>query len=65
MERPPLGVTPRWAWLEERMVELFQAIMRYRKAGLPVNPDWIREFQEIKTQQQTLPDFITDIDIDE
>lgn len=57
--KPPLGVMPKWLWLEmleclppseielkERRVEVSGAVSRYRAAGFSVNPEWLLELNE-------------------
>lgn len=57
VETPPLGVMPRWCWIELRIKELRGAIIRYLEAGKPaesVNP-WLCEIfnleQELKNER--------------
>lgn len=42
-EAPPLGIIPEWAWLELRVGDLNEAILRYQHAGLQPSPEWLEE----------------------
>jgi hypothetical protein len=50
--KPPLGVTPKYLWLEERLKVVDDAILRYKEAGEPVPCEWISESNEIKEKLQ-------------
>lgn len=39
----PLGITPRFLWVEARLKELDAAIVRYASRYLPVRREWIEE----------------------
>lgn len=43
----PLGVAPRWAWDEQRYSDLADAIGKYLGAGLPIDPLWVEEYNEL------------------
>lgn len=43
---PPLGVQPRFLWVEHRVDELWQAIMRAVKAGILPQQEWLDEMKE-------------------
>lgn len=45
--KPPLGILPRWLWLEQRIIALTEAMQRYADAGQPVPPDWVKELREL------------------
>lgn len=47
VERPPLGVKPRWAWEEERASDLSEAMQRYLDAGVEIPEEWNMEFNEL------------------
>lgn len=36
LQKPPIGITPRWLLDEEREIEIRRAITRYTDAGYPV-----------------------------
>lgn len=44
---PPLGIIPRYIFLERRLTNIDDAIERYTKAGLPYPPEWVTERNEI------------------
>lgn len=46
-EIPPLGLKPRYLVEEERLHEIFAAIMRYRKVNKEIPESWIEEFNEL------------------
>lgn len=49
MDKPPLGVMPRFLWDERRMVDLTEAIERFTEAGAPVPVEWYYELIEVTT----------------
>lgn len=44
---PPVGVMPRWRWLELRLGDIAAAIGRYGEAGKPVPRPWLIELRGI------------------
>ncbi|GLI90449.1 MBL fold metallo-hydrolase [Bacillus subtilis] len=44
VEKPPLGVTPRWLHDELRFKELSEAIERFREACKPIPEVWVNEY---------------------
>jgi hypothetical protein len=44
--RPPIGIMPRYIWVEKRVDELKKCILRYKAAELEIKPAWIRELME-------------------
>ena len=61
--KPPLGVMPRYLWVEARMAELDRAINEYTEAGLEVNQDWVAEFHSLKASyhRPVQPDISTQV----
>jgi hypothetical protein len=54
MNKPPLGVMPKWLYDELkpynatlRLHDLKRAIDEYRNAQLPIDPKWIEEYNEL------------------
>lgn len=47
MERPPIGIMPRYIWEEKRLSELISAINRYVDNCMPVPMEWIEEYNEL------------------
>ena len=45
MDAPPIGIRPAWSWNEERVMDLIDAISRYREAGLKVPEEWLSELK--------------------
>lgn len=59
IEKPPLGIMPRNIWLEKRLIDINEAIERYKIAKANIPNKWIteaqeleKEIQELKTQEQ-------------
>lgn len=46
-KKPPLGVKPRWLHEEQRLQDLGGAIFRYLSDKMPIQIDWIEEYNEI------------------
>ena len=49
-EKPPLGLRPRIIWLNEREMEIREAIDRYEKAGKEIPIMWGMELAWITAQ---------------
>lgn len=47
MEKPPVGVKPRWIMDELRFDELVQAFGRHFKGCYPIPIEWVEEYNEI------------------
>lgn len=47
MRRPPLGVTPRYLWDEQRRRDLGNAIRRVAEADVPIPQEWVDEYNEL------------------
>lgn len=45
--KPPLGLKPRNIFEEERIHEIFQAMMRYRQSHQEIPEEWIAEFNDL------------------
>lgn len=54
IEKPPLGLTPKFVRDEERLREISEAIFRYIEAKKELNIDWINEYNEICSYLRTL-----------
>jgi len=48
--KPPLGLIPKYIWMEKRYIEVCQAIARYYNAGAKIPIEWIKEHNEIVEQ---------------
>lgn len=51
-EKPPLGITPRKIWLEQRRDGIYDAIARSRATGEDVNRDWLSELVDLEYDLQ-------------
>lgn len=49
-EKPPIGLRPRIIWLNEREMEICEAIERFEKAGEEIPIMWREELSWIKAQ---------------
>ena len=49
-KKPPLGLRPRIIWLNEREIELLEAMERYEKAGKEIPETWNMELAGIMAQ---------------
>lgn len=49
-EKPPIGLRPRIIWLNEREMEITEAIERYQEAGKEVPEVWRMELAWIMAQ---------------
>lgn len=47
MNRPPIGVKPRYLVMEERFQELKQAIQQYSERGHIIPLEWVDEYNEL------------------
>ena len=53
--QPPMGVQSEWAWNNQRMWALLDAIARYRSADLAVPAEWLGELRRILDLPTTPP----------
>lgn len=55
-EKPPIGLVPRSAWEAQRMMDIADAIVRYREAGMESIPfEWYEEYVELEERQSQTP----------
>lgn len=47
LKAPPIGVMPKYIWLDQRFDELGAAIIRYIEQGFNPLPEWTAEREEI------------------
>lgn len=45
--RPPVGITPTFTYIEPRMLEIQRAMNRYMAEQLPVPGEWIEEYNRL------------------
>jgi len=53
MEKPLLGLRPKWAADQARFVEVCEAISRYWQSGREIPLDWIREYNDLVIKCRT------------
>ena len=47
VEKPPLGLTPRYMWISERKSDIIRAMDRYSSAGKVIPREWIEELANL------------------
>lgn len=52
MNKPPLGVTPKYLWDERRIRDLMGATARFIDEGEPVPKEWVEELLDLLTANQ-------------
>lgn len=50
IKQPPIGLIPRWAWLEQRLDSINSACNRYKESNYAINPEWILEKGKIESE---------------
>lgn len=45
--RPPIGLEPQWAHIEQRLTDVREAVNRYMNAMYPIPVEWIQEYNEL------------------
>lgn len=50
-EKPPLGIIPRYIWIEARINELYAAIARYGERGMPIPSEWVKELSDLAVER--------------
>ena len=50
IKQPPIGLIPRWMWLEQRLDSINSAIDRYKEANYVVDPEWVLEKGKIESE---------------
>jgi hypothetical protein len=48
MNKPPLGIKPKFVWEAQRAEDIKQAIYRYLSEGMIVPVEWLVEYNEIQ-----------------
>ncbi len=46
VQKPPLGLKPKWLHEWERTIAIVEAIERYSNAGMVIPKEWISELKE-------------------
>jgi len=47
LEKPPIGLTPKWLRDEQRAAEILAAMGRYVEAGKRIPHAWLKELAEV------------------
>lgn len=47
VEKPPLGLKPKWIHDKQRKREIIEAMERYSNAGKPIPAEWVEELKEL------------------
>lgn len=55
-ERPPLGLKPKKFVDEERFIEVCRVISSYYNEGKPISIEWIEEYNELLTEDESKDD---------
>jgi ribosomal protein L1 len=55
IQKPPLGLRPRWAVDEQRLKEIYEAIQRYLEVSYTVPTEWFEEAVEIQHRLKDKP----------
>lgn len=50
LKRPPLGIMPRFIWLEHRLQDLHEAMKRYVEADKRIPSEWMAEVRFINEE---------------
>lgn len=44
---PPIGIAPKYIWIEERQRALLEAINRYIQANMKIPIEWVEEYNSL------------------
>ena len=47
MEKPPIGIMPRYIWVAKRKREILDAVKRFIEAGAEIPTEWLDEYIDI------------------
>ena len=47
MEKPPLGLMPKFVWENNRRIAIEDAVKRYNMAKMPIPSSWIDELGKL------------------
>ena len=50
--KPPLGLRPRYIWLEARKKEITEALQRQLEEGESLNESWVDELKEVNDMME-------------
>ena len=50
LTRPPLGITPRYIWLDQRRDDIKAAIVRMMEANRYIPTDWVTEYNDLMSK---------------
>lgn len=54
VDKPPLGIMPKWLADEKRLKELGEAMDRYRQGNKELPQEWVDEFNELQLNKPKL-----------
>lgn len=54
--KPPLGIVPERIFLEQRVIDITEAMARYANARKPIPDKWIEELQSIQWDKLYSPE---------
>lgn len=52
-ERPPLGLMPKFAWIDARIRAIADAMARYMDKHHPIPKEWIDEYNDLIAMYRT------------
>jgi len=47
MDKPPIGITPRYIWKSNRIRAITDAIIRYTEVLAEVPVEWVQEYNDL------------------
>lgn len=53
IEKPPIGLTPRFIHDQHRTTEIGEAIIRYLQNDYPIPTEWVEEYNELLGKDYT------------
>jgi hypothetical protein len=53
IKKPPIGITPHFIWIEQRIDEIKQAINRRIEAKVIIPPQWYTELAQLENEKNT------------
>jgi hypothetical protein len=51
LQKPPIGLRPRWLVDDQRLEEIIAAVIRYIYAGYPIPIEWAEELNELTVRK--------------
>ena len=50
VEKPPLGIVPKYVWSQKRMEEILEGTKRFMSAGKEVPDEWLKEYHQLSEE---------------